>query len=112
VTLAGGFLFCRAHRQPRADGGKSARSCKAAMSYKYSVRCAHVASSEHRYPRQPPADQPARQARDWTCASAAALASLARDDAGPLCLTCADLDNPVFLPALAPLDSGRPEAFA
>jgi len=25
------------------------------------------------------------------------------DDAGPLCLTCADLDHMVFLPVLAPL---------
>jgi predicted dehydrogenase len=33
---------------PHAVSGKSTRSCRAAMSYKYSYRCAHLASSQHR----------------------------------------------------------------
>jgi hypothetical protein len=33
---------------PYPAGGESARSCKVAMSYKYSVRCAHLASSADR----------------------------------------------------------------
>ena len=37
------------------------------------------------------------------------LMLLRMDNAGPLCLTYADLDHMVFLPALASLDSGRPE---
>jgi hypothetical protein len=38
--------------------------------------------------------------RDWTCAECAGTGSFLRmDDAGPLCLSCADLDHLVFLPA-------------
>jgi hypothetical protein len=38
--------------------------------------------------------------RDWTCADCSATGDLLRmDDAGPLCLACADLDHLIFLPA-------------
>jgi hypothetical protein len=38
--------------------------------------------------------------KDWACASCGAGgAFLTMDDAGPLCVTCAELDNLVFLPA-------------
>ena len=38
--------------------------------------------------------------RDWACASCGAGgAFLTMDDAGPLCMTCAELDHLVFLPA-------------
>jgi hypothetical protein len=38
--------------------------------------------------------------RDWACAECGGSDDLLRmDDAGPLCLTCADLDHLVFLPA-------------
>jgi hypothetical protein len=38
--------------------------------------------------------------RDWACAECGGTGDLLRmDDAGPLCLTCADLDHLVFLPA-------------
>lgn len=38
--------------------------------------------------------------RDWTCADCCGTGDLLRmDDAGPLCLPCADLDHLVFLPA-------------
>jgi hypothetical protein len=38
--------------------------------------------------------------KDWTCAGCAGTGDLLiMDDAGPLCLTCADLDHLVFLPA-------------
>src|SRR5262252_5823039 len=38
--------------------------------------------------------------RDWTCAECGGSDDLLRmDDAGPLCLACADLDHLVFLPA-------------
>ncbi len=38
--------------------------------------------------------------RDWACAECGGTGELLRmDDAGPLCLTCADLDHLVFLPA-------------
>jgi hypothetical protein len=38
--------------------------------------------------------------RDWTCAECGGTGGLLRmDDAGPLCLACADLDHLVFLPA-------------
>jgi hypothetical protein len=51
--------------------------------------------------------------RDRACAECSGTGELLRmDDAGPLCLTCADLDHPVFLPVLAPLDAGRAEVFA
>jgi hypothetical protein len=50
--------------------------------------------------------------REWACAECSGTGELLRmDDVGLLCLTCADLDHPVFLPALAPLESGRPEVF-
>lgn len=38
--------------------------------------------------------------RDWACAECAGTGAFLRmDDAGPLCLSCADLDHLVFLPA-------------
>ena len=38
--------------------------------------------------------------RDWSCAECGGSDDLLRmDDAGPLCLACADLDHLVFLPA-------------
>lgn len=38
--------------------------------------------------------------RDWACAECAGTGDFLRmDDAGPLCLSCADLDHLVFLPA-------------
>jgi hypothetical protein len=38
--------------------------------------------------------------RDWACAECAGTGELLRmDDAGPLCLACADLDHLVFLPS-------------
>ena len=38
--------------------------------------------------------------KDWTCAECGGTgAFLVMDDAGPLCLTCADLDHLVFIPA-------------
>ena len=38
--------------------------------------------------------------KDWSCASCGTTgAFLTMDDAGPLCLTCADMDHLVFLPA-------------
>lgn len=38
--------------------------------------------------------------KDWSCASCGATgAFLTMDDAGPLCLTCGDMDHLVFLPA-------------
>src|SRR5499427_5874511 len=38
--------------------------------------------------------------RDWTCAECGGSDDLLRmDDAGPLCLACADLNHLVFLPA-------------
>lgn len=38
--------------------------------------------------------------RDWACAECAGTSGfLHMDDAGPLCLSCADLDHLVFLPA-------------
>jgi len=38
--------------------------------------------------------------RDWACAECGGTGDLLRmDDAGPLCLTCADLDHLTFLPA-------------
>lgn len=38
--------------------------------------------------------------KDWSCASCATTgAFLTMDDTGPLCLTCADMDHLVFLPA-------------
>jgi hypothetical protein len=38
--------------------------------------------------------------RDWACAECAGTGGFLRmDDAGPLCLSCADLDHLVFLPA-------------
>jgi hypothetical protein len=38
--------------------------------------------------------------RDWTCASCASNGDfLTMDDAGPLCMSCAELDHLVFLPA-------------
>jgi hypothetical protein len=38
--------------------------------------------------------------RDWSCAECGGTGGLLRmDDAGPLCLACADLDHLVFLPA-------------
>ena len=38
--------------------------------------------------------------RDWSCAECGGSDNLLRmDDAGPLCLACADLDHLVFLPA-------------
>jgi hypothetical protein len=38
--------------------------------------------------------------KDWTCAECGGTGSLLiMDDAGPLCLTCADMDHLVFLPA-------------
>jgi hypothetical protein len=38
--------------------------------------------------------------KDWACASCGASgAFLTMDDAGPLCMTCAELDHLVFLPA-------------
>jgi hypothetical protein len=38
--------------------------------------------------------------RDWACAECGGSDGLLRmDDAGPLCLTCADLNHLVFLPA-------------
>ena len=38
--------------------------------------------------------------KDWTCAECGDTGSLLiMDDAGPLCLTCADMDHLVFLPA-------------
>ena len=38
--------------------------------------------------------------RDWTCAECSGTGDLLRmDDAGPLCLSCADLDHLVFLPS-------------
>jgi hypothetical protein len=38
--------------------------------------------------------------RDWACAECTGTGGLLRmDDAGPLCLACADLDHLVFLPA-------------
>jgi hypothetical protein len=38
--------------------------------------------------------------RDWTCAECAGTSDFLRmDDVGPLCLSCADLDHLVFLPA-------------
>ena len=38
--------------------------------------------------------------RDWACAECGGSGELLRmDDAGPLCLTCADLDHLAFLPA-------------
>ncbi len=38
--------------------------------------------------------------KDWTCASCGSNgAFLTMDDAGPLCMSCADLDHLVFLPA-------------
>jgi hypothetical protein len=38
--------------------------------------------------------------KDWTCAECAGTGDfLVMDDAGPLCLTCADLDHLVFIPA-------------
>jgi hypothetical protein len=38
--------------------------------------------------------------RDWTCAECGGTGDLLRmDDAGPLCLSCADLDHLVFLPS-------------
>lgn len=38
--------------------------------------------------------------RDWACAECGGTGDLLRmDDAGPLCLTCADLEHLVFLPA-------------
>jgi hypothetical protein len=38
--------------------------------------------------------------RDWACAECGGTGDLLRmDDAGPLCLTCADLDHLAFLPA-------------
>jgi len=39
--------------------------------------------------------------RDWGCAECSGTGELLRmDDADPRCLTCADLDHLVFLPAL------------
>ena len=44
--------------------------------------------------------------RDWTCAECGGTGDLLRmDDAGPLCLTCADLDHLVF-PPVTPLSPG------
>ena len=38
--------------------------------------------------------------RDWTCADCGATGDfLIMDDAGPLCLSCADMDHLVFIPA-------------
>src|SRR5215467_10012087 len=38
--------------------------------------------------------------RDWACAECGGIDELLRmDDAGPLCLTCADLNHLLFLPA-------------
>ena len=38
--------------------------------------------------------------RDWACAECGGTGDLLRmDDAGPLCLSCADLDHLAFLPA-------------
>src|SRR5215472_4075840 len=38
--------------------------------------------------------------RDWNCADCSSTGDLLRmDDAGPLCMACADLDHLVFLPA-------------
>jgi hypothetical protein len=38
--------------------------------------------------------------RDWACAECAGTGDLMRmDDAGPVCLACADLDHLMFLPA-------------
>src|SRR5215471_9899848 len=38
--------------------------------------------------------------RDWACAECAGTGDLLRmDDAGPLCMACADLDHLVFLPS-------------
>src|SRR5215475_3802508 len=38
--------------------------------------------------------------RDWACAECGGRDDLLRmDDAGPLCMACADLDHLVFLPA-------------
>ena len=38
--------------------------------------------------------------RDWVCAECGGTGDLLRmDDAGPLCLSCADLDHLVFLPS-------------
>ena len=38
--------------------------------------------------------------RDWTCAECGGTGDLLRmDDAGPLCLSCADLDHLAFLPS-------------
>jgi hypothetical protein len=38
--------------------------------------------------------------KDWTCAGCSGTGNfLIMDDTGPLCLTCADLDHLVFLPA-------------
>ncbi len=58
--------------------------------------------------RQDSAQQPAKPAdlvvisplKDWTCAGCAGTGDfLIMDDAGPLCLTCADLDYLIFLPS-------------
>ena len=55
-----------------------------------------------------PAGRPAQPAdllvivplKDWTCATCGGTSDfLIMDDAGPLCLTCADLDHLVFVPA-------------
>jgi hypothetical protein len=38
--------------------------------------------------------------RDWTCTGCGGTGDfLIMDDAGPLCLTCADMDHLVFVPA-------------
>lgn len=38
--------------------------------------------------------------KDWTCAGCGGTGDLLKmEDAGPLCLTCADLDHLIFLPA-------------
>ena len=63
-------------------------------------------------PKAPPKDQRAAQQgkpadlvvilplKDWTCAGCGGTGDfLKMEDAGPLCLTCADLDHLIFLPS-------------
>ena len=58
--------------------------------------------------RQDSAQQPAKPAdlvvisplKEWTCAGCAGTGDfLKMEDAGPLCMTCADLDHLIFLPS-------------
>ena len=52
--------------------------------------------------------------KDWTCAECGGTGNLLiMDGTGPLCLTCADMDHLMFLPATPPLPAGqgRPASF-